>query len=77
VDLDPGRVVAAEAQAGVAEPDLHGVAERGEPDHLKLFSFEHAEVEEPLDQRWITLERQDAAPLAGPELVEGRHVVTP
>jgi hypothetical protein len=77
MNLNPGGVTAAERQPGGAEPDFHRVAQRGEADDFQLFAFEHAHVEQPLDQGRVALQRQDAAPLAGPELVEGRHAVTP
>jgi hypothetical protein len=77
VDFDSGGVLAAERQPCGAEADFHRIAQWGEADNFDLFTFEHAHVEESLDQRRIALKRKDAAPLTGPELVESRHVVTP
>src|SRR5437660_1386542 len=61
-DFDPRYVVAAEAQAGVSEADLDRVAERGVPEHFNLLALQHAQVQQPLHQGRVALERQDAAP---------------
>src|SRR5262249_38051660 len=72
-DSDAGRLAAAQAEAIVAQADLHRVAERGEADDLQLFTVEQAHLQEALHESVIASKGLDGGPLAALQLVQGGH----
>jgi hypothetical protein len=77
MDFDARRVSAPHGQAGGAQANFHRIAERGEPDHLKLRPLDHSQFQQPLHDRGVALKRQDPTALAGSKLIEGWHGLTP
>ena len=60
VDFNPRDILAAERQPCRSQANFHRVAERGKADNLDLLALEHAQFGQPLHNRVVALQRQDA-----------------
>src|ERR1051326_6601121 len=59
-----GGFIAAQTQAVIAQTDFHGVAQRGEAEHLDFLVFEQAHFHEPLQHNVIADKAGDAGALS-------------
>jgi hypothetical protein len=65
MDLDPGRFPAAQTEAEIAKPNLHGVAQKGETKDFHLLSFQESHLHQALDQGIVPFQGSDSPALAG------------
>src|SRR5262249_44135664 len=74
-DAEPGRLIAAQAEAVVAQPNFQRIAQRRDADDFHFRAFEEAHLQESLHQCVTAHDRFDGRPLADAQLVEGTQLI--